>query len=309
MDFPIVFCYMFCYTGKHSVAGRLRWVLLRRLSGQSPQSSYMVHFLEAEQAMHDEPSQDPQTPAPAEAARAPSATRLRCLMVGMGASAGGLEAFEQFFTRMPPESGMAFVLVQHLAPDHASPCRNCWRGTPGCPCGRSRRKRRSLQPGLCHPAECHADNRPRRAAPLSPPVEPRGHRTPIDSFFRSLAEDQGENAVCILLSGTGTDGTLGLRAVKEYGGMAMAQTPESAQYDSIIRSAIATGLVDHILPVEEMPAKLLEYAAHLTALVRPTARSASARRWAIACTRSMGCSGARPDMTSASTRRTRSSAA
>ena len=100
----------------------------------------------------------------------------------------------------------------------------------------------------------------------SPPAEPRGHRTPIDHFFRSLAEDQGENAVCIILSGTGTDGTLGLQAVKEYGGMAMAQTPASAQYDSILRSAIATGLVDHILPVEEMPAKLIEYATHLTAL-------------------------------------------
>ena len=73
----------------------------------------------------------------------------------------------------------------------------------------------------------------------SPPGEPRGHRTPIDHFFRSLAEDQGEFAVCIMLSGTGTDGTLGLQAVKEYGGMALAQTPASAQYDGILRSAIA----------------------------------------------------------------------
>jgi two-component system CheB/CheR fusion protein len=96
------------------------------------------------------------------------------------------------------------------------------------------------------------------------PVEARGHRTPIDSLFSSLAEDCGENAVCIMLSGTGTDGTVGLRAIKEYGGMAMAQTLESAKYDAILRSAIATGLVDHVLPVEEMPAKLLEYVAHLS---------------------------------------------
>ncbi len=95
------------------------------------------------------------------------------------------------------------------------------------------------------------------------PMEPRGQRTPIDSLFRSLAQDRGENAVCIMLSGTGTDGTLGLREIKENGGMAMAQTLESARYDTILRSAIATGLVDHVLPVEEMPAKLLEYAAHL----------------------------------------------
>ena len=86
---------------------------------------------------------------------------------------------------------------------------------------------------------------------------------PIDHFFHSLAEDQGDYAVCIILSGTGTDGTLGLQAVKEYGGMAMAQTMDSARYDGILRSAIATGLVDHILPVEAMPAKLGEYATHL----------------------------------------------
>ncbi len=92
----------------------------------------------------------------------------------------------------------------------------------------------------------------------SPPEEPRGHRTSIDAFFRSLAADQGAYAVCIMLSGTGTDGTLGLQGVKEYGGMAIAQSPASARYDSILWSAIATGLVDHILPLEEIPAKLRE---------------------------------------------------
>jgi two-component system CheB/CheR fusion protein len=98
---------------------------------------------------------------------------------------------------------------------------------------------------------------------VTPPVEPRGTRTPIDTLFRSLAEDQGQNAVCIMLSGTGNDGTSGLMAIKEYGGMAMAQTTDSAKYDAILRSAISTGLVDHVLPVEEMPSKLIEYAAHL----------------------------------------------
>jgi len=101
---------------------------------------------------------------------------------------------------------------------------------------------------------------------VTSPAEPRGRRMPIDSLFLSLAEDRGELAVCIMLSGTGTDGTLGLRAIKEHGGMAMAQTLESAKYDAILRSAIATGLVDHVLPVEEMPAKLMEYAAHINTL-------------------------------------------
>src|SRR5262245_36287757 len=86
---------------------------------------------------------------------------------------------------------------------------------------------------------------------------------PIDSLFHSLAEDQGANAVCILLSGSGSDGTLGLRAVKEHGGMVMAQAPETAKHDAMVRSAISTGLVDHVLSPGEMPAKLLEYAAYL----------------------------------------------
>jgi two-component system, chemotaxis family, CheB/CheR fusion protein len=215
--------------------------------------------------MNNEPSQDPQTPAQAEAAHPQRGPHPRCVIVGIGASAGGLAAFETFFTQMPPGSGMAFVLVQHLAPDRESLL----------PALLARQTR---MPVLQVTAETLvAPDRVYVIPPdatltitggvlgvQSPPGEPRGHRTPIDHFFRSLAKDQGEYAVCIMLSGTGTDGTLGLQAVKEYGGMALAQTPASAQYDSILRSAIATGLVDHILAAEDMPAKLIEYATHLT---------------------------------------------
>ena len=198
---------------------------------------------------------------------AQAAPRPGCLVVGMGASAGGLMAFEQFFTHMPSESGMAFVLVQHLAPDRASllpellakytrmSVRQVTAETPVAP-----------DHVYIIPPDATLTIEGGILSVESPPVEPRGHRTPIDHFFHSLAADQGENAVCIILSGTGTDGTLGLQSVKEYGGMAIAQTMESAQYDSILRSAIATGLVDYILPVVEMPAKLVEYAAHLTTL-------------------------------------------
>src|SRR5258705_659419 len=87
-------------------------------------------------------------------------------------------------------------------------------------------------------------------------------RLPIDFFFRSLAQDQHERAICIVLSGTGSDGTLGVRAVKGEGGMAMAQNPESTEYDGMPRSAIATGLVDYVLPPAEMPAQLIAYTAH-----------------------------------------------
>ena len=87
-------------------------------------------------------------------------------------------------------------------------------------------------------------------------------RLPIDFFFRSLAQDQRERAICIVLSGTGSDGTLGVRAIKGEGGMVMAQNPESTEYDGMPRSAIATGLVDYVLPPAEMPAQLIAYVAH-----------------------------------------------
>jgi len=93
-------------------------------------------------------------------------------------------------------------------------------------------------------------------------VEPRGQRLPIDYFFRSLAQDQQERAICIVLSGTGSDGSLGIRAVKAQGGMAMAQSPETTEYDGMPRSAIATGLVDFVLAPRKMPDQLINYVAH-----------------------------------------------
>lgn len=184
----------------------------------------------------------------------------------MGASAGGLEAFQKFFTNMPSDSGIAFVLVQHLDPRHATLMPELL----------ARHTRMSVEQAK-DPTPVEPDHVyviPPNATltieggvlRVQTPLPLHHQRTPIDRFFRSLAEDQGDRAVCILLSGSGTDGTLGLRAVKEHGGMAMAQASESAKHDSIPRSAIATGLVDHVLPVEEMPARLVEYVAHLREL-------------------------------------------
>ncbi len=109
------------------------------------------------------------------------------------------------------------------------------------------------------------------ALQLLEPAAPRGLRLPIDFFFRSLAQDQHERAIGIVLSGTGSDGTLGVRAIKGAGGMVMAQTPESAEFDGMPRSAIATGLVDFVLPPAEMPARL-------HGLRRARLRPAAARR-------------------------------
>jgi two-component system CheB/CheR fusion protein len=188
------------------------------------------------------------------------------LVAALGASAGGLEAFEQFFEHMPAEAGIAFVIVQHLAPDHASALPELLARYTSMAVEQAR-DHAKIVPNRVYIIPPNATLTIKdRTLRVTAPLEARGYRTPIDSLFSSLAEDCGENAVCIMLSGTGTDGTLGLRAIKEHGGMAMAQTLESAKYDAILRSAIATGLVDHVLPVEEMPAKLMEYAAHLSLL-------------------------------------------
>ncbi len=188
------------------------------------------------------------------------------VVVGLGASAGGLETFQTFFSRMPDEPGMAFVLVQHLDPNHESLMPELLSRHTAMPVD-AVQDETPIEPNHVYVIPPNAtltiDGGVLR---VTEPREPRGHRTPIDNFFRSLAEDQRERAVCVVLSGTGSDGTLGLKAVKECGGLAVAQAPDSAKYDSMPRSAIATSLVDLVLPVQEMPAQLLEYAEHLRTL-------------------------------------------
>jgi len=185
-------------------------------------------------------------------------------IVGIGASAGGLAAFEAFFSAMPAdtESGMALVLVQHLSPNHKSILSELVKRY-------TRMQVYEVEDGMEVKPNCAYIIPPNRdmaflngALQLLEPSAPRGIRLPIDFFFRSLAQDQRERAICIVLSGTGSDGTLGLRAVKGEGGMAMVQDPESTEYDGMPRSAIATGLVDYVLPPREMPAQLVAYVAH-----------------------------------------------
>jgi len=187
-------------------------------------------------------------------------THLR--VVGIGASAGGLEAFEQFFTNMRSDSGIAFVLIQHLDPTHKSiltelvkryTSMNVMEVEDAMPLEANTvfvippNRYMAIFNGRLH---------------LLEPTEVPGLRTPIDYFFRSLAEDQKERAICIVLSGTGTEGALGLRAVKGEGGMAMVQDPESAKYDGMPRSAVATGLADYILPPQQMPEQIISYVEH-----------------------------------------------
>lgn len=185
-------------------------------------------------------------------------------IVGIGASAGGLAAFETFFSSMPADTdlGMALVLVQHLAPDHKSILTDIIRGY-------TRMQVFEVEDGMRVMPNCAYIIPPNRdlafingALLLLEPSAPRGQRLPIDFFFRSLAQDQRERAICILLSGTGSDGTLGVRAIKGEGGLVIAQEPASTEHDGMPRSAIATGMVDYVLPVSEMPQQLLDYVNH-----------------------------------------------
>ncbi len=185
-------------------------------------------------------------------------------IVGIGASAGGLAAFEAFFSGMPADAdpGMAFVLVQHLAPDHTSILTELIRRY-------TRMQVFEVDDGMVVQPDCVYIIPPNRdmafingTLQLLEPAAPRGQRLPIDFFFRSLAHDQHERAIGIVLSGTGSDGTLGVRAIKGEGGMVMVQKIESTEYDGMPSNALATGLVDFELLPKEMPAKIIAYAAH-----------------------------------------------
>jgi two-component system CheB/CheR fusion protein len=178
-------------------------------------------------------------------------------IVGIGASAGGLEAFEQFFRHLPPECGMAFVLVPHLDPSHASLLSEILQRTTAMPVVEAT-DQMVLTPDRVHVIPPNRDMAIFHGTlQLSVPELPRGQRMPIDAFLRSLAEDQGERAIGIILSGTGTDGTLGLRAILGAGGITLAQEPATAKYDGMPVSAIQAGYATHVLPVEKMPAILL----------------------------------------------------
>jgi len=182
-----------------------------------------------------------------------------CPVVGLGASAGGLEAFQTFLSATSVDAGLAFVLVQHLDPNHQSMLAELLGRRTAMPV-RQIVDGMAIEPNSVYLIPPNASLTIEKARlRLSDFSEPRGFRRPIDVFFRSLATDQGTNAACIVLSGTGGDGTEGLRAVKEAGGLTLVQEPETAKYDGMPKSAVATGLVDKVLSVRDMPAAIKDY--------------------------------------------------
>ncbi len=180
-------------------------------------------------------------------------------IVGIGASAGGLEAFEEFFTRMPPDSGLAFVVVPHQSPSHISLLPGLLQKCTTMPV-------LEVADGVVvKPDTVYLALAGKNLALLNgrlqlmePALQDR-LPLPIDYFFRSLAEDQKHRAIGVILSGTGSDGALGLKAIKGESGMTMAQEPQSAKYTGMPQSAIATGIVDYVCPPTQMPEQILAY--------------------------------------------------
>ena len=181
------------------------------------------------------------------------------LTVGIGASAGGIKPLKEFFAAMPADSGMAFVVILHLSPEHESQLSEVLQTNTKMPVIQVRETIK-IEPDHIYvipPTKylTMVDGEIR----LIEPEAIRGKRVPIDLFFRTLADAHGRNSVCVVLSGTGADGTSGLKRVKEAGGLCVVQDPLEAEYDGMPRSAIATNLVDLVLPVGEMPAKILAF--------------------------------------------------
>jgi two-component system CheB/CheR fusion protein len=180
-------------------------------------------------------------------------------VVGLGASAGGLDALERFFGNMTENSGMAFIVVSHLDPNHVSIMPELIQ--------KSTRMKLSqaedgmvVEPNHVYVAPANRDLAIlHRTIQLIEPLEAHGFRLPIDFFFKSLSADLRDKAICIILSGMASDGTAGLKAVKSELGMVMVQDPKSAKFDGMPSSAIKTGLADYILPPEEMPDLLMRY--------------------------------------------------
>ena len=196
-------------------------------------------------------------------------------VVGLGASAGGLEAFQKFFDVMPPDSGMAFVLIQHLDPTHASMMRELLSVHTGM-------RVVEVVDGMS-PEPNHVYLIPPGAylalqggvLRLSKPREHHGARLPFDFFLRSLANQCGTHALCVILSGTGADGSSGLKLVNEQGGLVIVQDPKEAAHDGMPRSALATGCADLVLAVANIPDALIRFCRQ--SYVKDNAGSQSAR--------------------------------
>ncbi len=198
---------------------------------------------------------------------------LSCPVVAIGASAGGLEALRQLFSHLPAEPGMAFVVIQHLDPDRPSLLTKVLEGTTGLPVVEATSAMR-LEANRVHVIPPGSDLTIHNGVLMLVPRQRTGRlHLPIDSFFRSLALDARDRVIGVVLSGSGADGTVGLQAIKEEGGIAIAQDPDSAQFRSMPESAIAAGAVDFCSSPELIANELVRLSRHEYVLARHLAES------------------------------------
>jgi len=183
-------------------------------------------------------------------------------VVGIGASAGGIEALSRFFDVMPADSGCAFVVVLHLDPNRESELARVLSAHTTMPVVQVEDGMRLAADHVYVIAPDTDLQVSDGGLRMSRPTEPHGHRHPVDVLFSSLAEDQHERAIAIVLSGTGSNGTEGLRNIRAEGGMSLVQSPETAKFDGMPRSAISADLADHVLAPERMPEILLAFLCH-----------------------------------------------
>ena len=180
-------------------------------------------------------------------------------IVGIGASAGGLNALKEFFRRMPEDSGLAFVVVVHLSPEHKSMLAELLQANVKMPVTQVT-KTQQLKPNHVYVIPPKANlNSIDTHLRLSEMEEKRSERAPIDHFFRTLAKTRDGSAIGVILTGTGSDGTLGMKEIKEKGGLTIVQDPNEAEYDGMPQSAIATGLMDLVLPLDEIADYLIRF--------------------------------------------------
>src|SRR5215471_5739704 len=184
-------------------------------------------------------------------------------IVGIGASAGGLEAFRQLLEHLPTDTGMAFIVVQHLDPRHESILAELLSRTTRMPVSEVTDGMR-VEPDHVFVIPRNTNMTIRQGVlRLSPREDTRGQHRPIDHFLRSLAEEKSDRAIGVILSGTASDGTRGLEAIKAEGGITFAQDEETAKYGGMPRSAVAAGCVDFELPPDRIAEELARLARHL----------------------------------------------
>jgi two-component system CheB/CheR fusion protein len=184
------------------------------------------------------------------------------LIIGLGASAGGIQALKTFFQSVPSDSGFAYVVILHLSPEHESKLAEILQVTSPIPVTQVQSRVKVL------PNQVYVIPPNRNLAladghlAVTDMIGPEERRSPVDLFLSTLAETSESRAVAVILSGTGANGSLGLKRVKEHGGIVFAQDPGQAQYADMPRNAIATGLVDFVLPVADIPAKIIAFNKH-----------------------------------------------